>query len=239
MNEPSFELEFLWQHDSCCVINKPGGVLTQAPPGIDSIEWRLRQHRLTSTSGQQDYVGVPHRLDRPVSGAMVFGWTRSMTRKLAAQFESRRVVKKYWALVAGQVPEDRGVWEDTMRKIPDEAKSEIVSADHPDGQHARLFFEVKGRSENMTWLEIQLDTGRTHQIRLQASSRARPILGDALYGSSQNFGPETNDERARWIALHSRYLEFDGPQTKERIAIQAPVPQAWSTFARQFDFSDK
>lgn len=228
MDDPLFDVTLLWQHESCCVINKPGGVLTQAPPGIDSLEFRLRQFRGKQTQGQQDYVGVPHRLDRPVSGAMVFGWNRNTTRKIAAQFEQRRVVKKYWAVVEGKLAEPSGTWQDVMRKVPDEARSEIVSDDHPDGQTARLHFRVMGQAAEQTWIEIELETGRTHQIRLQASSRGCPILGDSLYGSRQVFGPQVIDERARWIALHSRYLEFELPHSKQRQSFVAPLPPAWA-----------
>ncbi len=227
MAEPSLDVEILWQHDTCCVINKPGGVLTQAPPGIDSLELRLRYFRKQQTQGQQDYVGVPHRLDRPASGAMVFGWNRNTTRKIASQFEARRVAKKYWTVVEGTIHQERGTWQDMMRKVPDEARSEIVADDHPDGQLARLTYQVLGNNVGLTWIEIELETGRTHQIRLQAGSRGWPILGDSLYGSSRAFGPPEIDERARWIALHSRHLEFEIPRLKQRQTFTAPLPNFW------------
>lgn len=220
--------EFLYEEGAVMVVNKPSGLLTQAPPGIDSMELRIKSYlkRRDEKPGKV-YVGVPHRLDRPASGAMVFVKNVRAARRLTEQFQARSVTKTYWAVVAGQVAEESGVWIDSMRKVPGEARSELVAADHPDAQHAELEFRVVAQTENLTWLEINLGTGRTHQIRLQAAGRGHPIVGDALYGSNIQLGPDQPDHRLRPIALHARRLVFEHPIAHHCVDSVAPVPVGW------------
>ena len=229
--------EILLEQGACLLINKPGGLLTQAPPGIDSLETRIKQHlKIRDEKPGKVYVGVPHRLDRPVSGVMVFTKNIRASQRLAAQFRERTVKKTYWAIVDGYLDCDQGTWENWMRKLPDQAKSEIVPADHPDAQKAILHYKVQERKNGRTWLQIQLETGRTHQIRLQASHHQHPILGDAMYESKSVFGPQTVDLRKRWIALHSRCLQFDHPILKQSVSQTAALPEAWNALA--FDFEE-
>ena len=240
----------LYEQGALLVVNKPGGVLTQAPPGIDSMEVRVkrflksridlavnRDFPASELSAGNPYVGVPHRLDRPVSGAMLFGADKQTTRKLALQFENRSVTKKYWALVEGQPDEQlnakKGSLTDYVRKLPNEPRSEIVLSDHPDAQFALLNYRVLQQVGEFTWLEIELETGRTHQIRLQFGSRGHPVIGDAMYGSRTIFGEPEPDERKRCIALHARHLRFEHPASKQQISIDAPLPPIWESFSQR------
>ncbi len=228
-------LEFLHSDDTFAALNKPGGVLTQAPPGIDSIEFRARRWRASQLGTPHPYVGLPHRLDRPASGVLVIGWTRNATKRVAEQFERRSVEKIYWCLVSGTVSEEVGQWTDWMRKIPDQAKSELVPADHPDAQLAVLQYRVLGRTQDQTWLGIVLETGRTHQIRVQCAARGHPILGDDLYGARHPFGPQTSDLRQRWIALHARQLTLQSPaRPGSPLVITAPLSHHWEHWQREF-----
>jgi 23S rRNA pseudouridine1911/1915/1917 synthase len=222
-------LQILHEIDPCLVVLKPPGVLTQAPPGIDSMEVRVRAylHRREGRDPQDIYLGVPHRLDRPASGAMVFCTKYRATRKLAEQFEGRLVKKTYWALVAGRVAPEAGTWEDYLYKIPGEARVEVVDSAHPEGRLAVLHYRTLDAGDWGTRLEIGLETGRTHQIRIQAASRGYPLLGDSHYGSTVPFGTQYEDVRLRAIALHARTLEFRHPGTKEIVSITAPMDQAW------------
>ena len=229
-------LDILVEDERFLVVNKPGGLLTQAPPEIDSLEECVRDWLRDQRGAEgRPYVGLPHRLDRPASGAMVLGLDRKSTKSLSGQFEKRRVEKTYWALVAGTVAEGHGQWTDYLRKLPDEARSEIVAGDADGAQFARLRYRVLMLLPNATLLEIELETGRTHQIRLQTSSRKHPILGDDLYGSRTPFGPQTEDLRDRWIALHARRLAFFHPQTDHRIEVEAPLPTHWREFPELSD----
>jgi 23S rRNA pseudouridine1911/1915/1917 synthase len=227
-------IEVLYEQGPCLVVNKPGGVLTQAVPGVDSLEVRIKTalRRQAGKEGGDVYLGVPHRLDRPASGAMVFARNIRATRRLAEQFEGRMVRKIYWTLVEGQVLEDQGVWRDFVRKVPDEPRAEIVDRQHPAARLAVLNFRVLQRLPCSTWLEIELETGRTHQIRLQAAARGFPVLGDAQYGAKLEFGPRTEDIRDRWIALHARSLSFRHPMTREPVTVLAPLPSAWETIGQ-------
>jgi RluA family pseudouridine synthase len=221
-------IEILYEDGPCLVAFKPSGVLTQAPEGIDSLEVRIKQ-LLAERDGIADvYLGVPHRLDRPVSGAIVFTRDLSSTRKLGRQFERRQVRKVYWACVEGIVEPSGGVWCDAVRKIPGVPRAEIVPPDHPEGRPAELRYRTLGQTPFGTWLEIELATGRYHQIRVQAAGRGFPVLGDEVYGSKTPFGPALDDWRLRPIALHARELSFRHPMTREPVSVTAAVPEAWS-----------
>lgn len=232
--------EILLERGAVIVLNKPGGLLTQGPPGIDSLEVRVKQFLIKRENKPgKAYLGVPHRLDRPVSGVMVVVKNVRAAKRISEQIRERSVTKKYWAIVSGHVgaagdpdtPSTR--WQNWMRKIPDEAKSEIVDADHPDAKLAELNCRVLECTTlpdlgEISLLEIELITGRTHQIRLQTSTRGFPILGDSLYGSKASFGPQTIDLRKRWIALHARELGFVHPIDKDPVHQICPLPIHWS-----------
>ena len=173
------------------------------------------------------YLGLPHRLDRPASGAIVFARHVRAAQRLARQFEDRTVTKVYWALLEGDVQPDEATWTDHLHKRHGMPQSIIVPPDDPRGKLAVLRYRVLGRMPLGTWLEVELETGRTHQIRVQAASHGHPVLGDAQYGSTQSFGEQFADERLRAIALHARQLGFNHPMTGEPVDIIAPPPAAW------------
>lgn len=238
MTTPDFEI--LLEDGPVLVVSKPGGLLTQAPPGIDSLEARIKRFlKERDEKPGKVYLGVPHRLDRPASGAMVFAKHSRAARRLAEQFEGRLVQKSYWALVEGHVKDKQGTWSDSIRKVPDVARAEIVPETHPEGRRAVLHFRVLKRFEvalhddrphPVTWLEIELETGRMHQVRVQAAARGHPVLGDEQYGSTMPFGPQEEDRRRRWIALHARTLAFRHPMTRKSVQVTAPLPQPWGEF---------
>lgn len=224
---PTFDI--LYQSASCLVVSKPAGLATQAPRQFDSLERRLRQW-LAECHPERSfvYLGVPHRLDRPVSGAIVFATRRRAAFKLSRQFERREVKKIYWARLEDAVAPPEGTWIDFMRKVHGHPRAEIVPAKHPDAQRAELCYRTIEQNATCSWLEIQLQTGRTHQIRLQAASRGHPVLGDAFYGGKIPFGEQHADERLRAIALHARSLSFVDPATNQPVTVEAPVPPEWS-----------
>lgn len=218
--------EIIYEQRGVIVFNKPPGLLTQAPPGIDSLELRARQFLTKRDNAPSKIYLTPiHRLDRPVSGIVVFARNVRAAKRMSAQFQNRTVDKRYLAMVEGHVESEHEQLEDYMRKIPDEAKSEIVPQDHEDAKHAALKYSIRERKEDSTLVEIELLTGRTHQIRLQFSSRNNPILGDALYGSSIPFGEQTVDLRQRQIALHAWKIELDHPIDDEKVSLE--VEPSW------------
>ena len=228
-------IDILLEDGPVLVVNKPAGLLVQSPPGIDSLVDQIKDYFRAKEGKDPDanvYLGVPHRLDRPATGCMIFARHVRAAKRISDQFQMRMVVKKYWVLVEGLVPEDRGDWEDFLRKIPGEARSEVVSSRHTEGRWSMLHYRVMKRipEKNCTFLEIELETGRTHQIRIQAASRGFPVLGDAMYGSTVPFGPQFEDERLRAIALHSHSLDLRHPMRDERLYIEAPLSENWAEF---------
>jgi 23S rRNA-/tRNA-specific pseudouridylate synthase len=166
---------------------------------------------------------------------MVIGQTKKWTQRISEQFQERRVRKHYWAVVEGELAgESRGRWVDWMRKCPEEARSEIVAADQPGAQEAILTYEVVATRNRLTWLRIELETGRTHQIRLQCAQHGHPVVGDELYHSKLKFGPQTTDLRARWIGLHARQLTFAHPRDGSPLVYQAGLSSVWGPLTNLF-----
>ena len=251
-------LEILYDNGPVLVINKPAGILTQAPAGIDSLEVQVKAfYREREQKDGNIYLGLPHRLDRPVSGAIVFARHVRAAQRISTQFENRTVTKVYWAIVDGEVAGDEGTWTDHLHKRHGMSQSIVVPADDPRGKIAVMRYRVRGRGHiaepfrlgvspvtdgdekrtpgpedraMYTWLEIELETGRTHQIRVQCASRGHAVIGDAQYGSTTAFGEQFDDERLRAIALHARRLGFNHPMTNEAVDVIAPVPAVWDAF---------
>ncbi len=230
-------LTILHDDSSLLAVLKPAGISTQAPRGIDSLEARVRQllREQAETAGQSAdelYLGLPHRLDRAASGVILLGLTRRAARIISRQFERRQVRKSYWACVEGTIEPATGTWIDFVHKVPDEPRVEIVAADVTGAQRAVLHYKtlrtipLEGDRRG-TLLEIELETGRMHQVRVQAASRGHSILGDALYGATVPFGRETADPRARAIALHAWSISFRHPESNETLTVSAPPTQDW------------
>ncbi len=220
----------LFEDEAILVVNKPSGVTTQAPRAFESLESRIRVYlgNAANCLSEDVYLGIPHRLDRPVTGAIVFAKTRRAARHLSKQFERRRVRKIYWACVERVVAPQSGTWIDYLHKFHGQPKTEVVPATHPEGVEAILHYRTVGFHQAGSWLEVELETGRTHQIRVQFSSRGHPLLGDEAYGARLAFGPREENERLRRIALHARSLTFYHPTSKQQMAVEAPLADAWS-----------
>lgn len=226
-------LVILHEDNHCLAVAKPAPLLTQgvASGAVPSLEALVKEY-LKERYGKSGrvYLGIPHRLDRPVSGVVLFARQTKSAQRLAEQFRQHQVRKIYWAIVQGEVQPDEGQWDDWLRKLPEEARTEIAEAGSPGARQAILRYRRLRLGAGWTLLEIELETGRMHQIRIQAASRGWPILGDALYGSTQSFGPPAELPRDRIIALHARSLTFLHPIRFEPITVTAPLPEPWREF---------
>jgi len=219
-------LEILLDDDCLLAINKPSGLPTQAPRQYDSVERRIRAW-FAELHGEGAYLGLPHRLDRPATGVLLLAKTPRAARLISRQFERRQIEKTYWALVSGGVDPPQSIWRDYVRKLPSVPKVEIVPADTPGALEAVLQYQVMGQTAHGSWLEIQLHTGRTHQIRIQAASRGHPVHGDQHYGSTVPFGLPLTDQREGAIALHARSVTLRHPTTHKLCTVTAALNERW------------
>jgi 23S rRNA pseudouridine1911/1915/1917 synthase len=225
-------LVILYEDAHCLAVVKPPGQFTQgswAPPGEITLETAVRQYLDPGDPGAV-YLGIAHRIDRPTSGLLVWAKTPKAARRLSSQFERRRIVKEYWAIVEARVPAPRAVgsretWIDWLTRA--DAKG-VVSIAHAHTAGAReaittVCFEAPGSlPAQFAWLRLWPQTGRTHQLRAQAAARAMPIVGDLDYGATSPPAITTG------IALHARSLSLNHPITGAEMTLVAPVPPTWA-----------
>jgi 23S rRNA pseudouridine1911/1915/1917 synthase len=226
MSEP---LTILFEDNHCLAVAKPPGLLTQGvPAGVSTLEALVKAHlRERYRKTGKVYLGIPHRLDRPVSGVVLFARQTKSAQRLAEQFHNRQVTKLYWAAVEGDVQPDEGTWEDWLRKLPEEARTERAEPGATGAKPARSRYRRLQPCPGGTLLEVRPETGRMHQIRVQTAARGWPVRGDALYGAKLPFGPPAEAPRDRLIALHARSLTFLHPIRYEPLTVVAPLPAAW------------
>jgi 23S rRNA pseudouridine1911/1915/1917 synthase len=221
-------LHILFEDNHCLAVAKPAPLLTQAPPGVPSLEEMAKaylQERCNKTGNI--YLGVPHRLDRPVSGVVLFARTTKSAQRLSEQFQHRSVTKIYWAVIEGIPVPGAGIGESWMRKVADAARAEPAEPEAAGAQRAVTHYRTLQPCDGGTLIELRPETGRMHQLRLQASQHGWPVRGDQLYGSQMPFGPPAELPRDRIIALHARALTFLHPIRYEPVSLEAPLPAAW------------
>jgi 23S rRNA pseudouridine1911/1915/1917 synthase len=227
------QLQVLFEDNHCLAVIKPAPLLTQAPPGIPSLEESVKAYvRDRYQKHGRIYLGVPHRLDRPVSGVLLFARTTKAAQRLTEQFEKRQIGKTYWGAVEGSVASNEGVWEDWLRKVENEARVERTEPGAAGARMARLHYRVLQACAGGMLVEFTPETGRMHQIRIQTALRGCPIRGDELYGAQLPFGPTAVEPRERIIALHARSVTFLHPIRYEPIALTAPLPAAWQELGK-------
>jgi len=228
----------LFERSGVTALAKPAGLPTQAPAGIPSVESWVRG-RLAAGA----YVGIPHRLDRAVSGVLLVATTPRAARQLSRQFERRVVAKGYVAIVApspgsaAALPPTgaEGLWADTLAKVPGEARGRVVSPTEAGAREALTLVRPigtlpagpAGRGERVI-LALEPRTGRMHQLRIQAAARGLPLVGDTLYGGPAFVaGASPDDPRSLPIALHARWIRFLDPDLGEGVDVVAPLPRGW------------
>lgn len=234
----SEQATILLERSGVVALAKPSGLATQAPPGYPSAESWLRGQLPAGA-----YVGVPHRLDRAVSGVLLMATTPRAARQLSRQFERRQVTKTYVAMLAAGAattlqPGAAVEWRDRIAKRPDLAEACVVAADDPAGKEAVTIARTLGEVAPGRWLvELAPVTGRMHQLRVQAAARGMPVVGDTLYGGpALEGGPAlgdvgTADSRRLPIALHAFSIRFRDPDAAEEIVVTAALPPHWPAAA--------
>jgi 23S rRNA pseudouridine1911/1915/1917 synthase len=205
-------LDVIYQDKRIFVAIKPAGVLsTDEPGGMPELI--------------RDYLGAPqgcvrtvHRLDRVVSGLMVYARSVEASRRLSTQMQSRTFHKEYLAVVHGRPEEPQGTMQDLLLRQK-ETRTTVVTDHMEKGvQEAVLHYQVLASREDLSLVKIQLETGRTHQIRVQFSSRGFPLVGDRKYGIP---------DQGTQIALWSHHISFTHPETGEPMDFSALPPDTW------------
>jgi len=216
----------LHEDNHCLAVAKPAGMPTQgdahgAPALIDWVREDLRRrHRKPG----QVFVGLVHRLDQPVSGAVLFARTSKGASRLSEQFRSGAIEKIYWAIVEGAPSESEGGWTDWLVKDRARNVSRVAGRGEPEAKEAQLNYRVLEHAGGRSWLELRPIHGRSHQLRVQLASRGLPIVGDVKYGASSRLDAEQGGHR---IALHAWSISYRHPTRGEAIAVLAPVPADW------------
>jgi 23S rRNA pseudouridine1911/1915/1917 synthase len=213
------ELDILYEDNHCLAISKPAGAVSAHFQGTEETLDRDVKRYLKEKYKKPGnvFLGVVHRLDRAVTGVLLFARTSKAAARLSEQFREGTVEKVYWAVVEGNVESQAGSLEDWLIKV--DKHVEVVPPGSPGARQALLHFTKKANHGDMTWLEVRPQTGRTHQLRVQLAHHGHPIYGDAKYGSIRIFGAG--------IGLHARSLTFLHPVRYEPITLVAEVPRTW------------
>ena len=221
------DIEILYEDNHIIVVNKrPSQIVQGDKTGDEPLSELLKNYiKQRDNKPGNVFLGVVHRLDRPVSGVTVFAKTSKALSRLNEMFRAGEVTKRYWALVKHAPKKAHDSLTHYLVRNEKQNKSYAYDKEVKDGKEARLAYTLIGKSDNYTLLEVQLFTGRHHQIRCQLSKIGSPIKGDLKYGSERS-NPDGS------ISLHARYVEFIHPVKKETIKIIAPVPNdaLWKYF---------
>lgn len=212
--------EIIYCDNHLLVINKAPGLLVQGDRSGDTSLLDLARDYIKKRYHKPGnvYLGLVHRLDRPVSGVLVLARTSKAASRLSEQFRNRSVRKVYHALVEGDVPQE-GTWSDRI------SRNGVTSRISKNEKclSANLKFCRLNYNNGISLVEIDLGTGRHHQIRVQCASRGFPILGDFRYGSKIKFGDKA-------LALHARSITICHPVRKEDMMFTADYPSCWTSF---------
>ena len=233
IHEQAPQLAILLEDGPLIAINKPAGLLTQGVPDAHpSLDQQVKSYLKSKLNKPGNvYLGVPHRLDRPVSGIVIFAKNSKAAARLAEQFRERSL-RKFYLAVTERVPEPtEGSLCDWLLKDAENAHVSVVSKGTESARHAELYYEVIAVTDGRALVQIELHTGRMHQIRVQFASRGWPIVGDQQYGATTAFDPSVAyDRRSSPIALHAWRLQLKHPIRYDAIDLKAPLPAEWSRF---------
>ena len=230
MRATALDLEILCEDGPLIAINKPAGLLTQGvPQGHPTLEARVKSYlkRKHAKPGNV-YLGVPHRLDRPVSGIVVFAKNSKAAARLAEQFRERSVQKIYLTVTERVPDRPSGRLTDWLLKDAAAAHVTVVEPNTAGAKEAVLDYRVLAEHNGRALVEVELHTGRMHQIRVQLASRGWNIVGDLQYGATLTLEElATHDRQSSSIALHAWRLTLFHPIRYDQLTLEAPVPPDW------------
>lgn len=209
----------LYEDNHLLVVNKKCGELVQTDPdGNSALEDDIKTFiKIRDNKPGDVFLGVVHRIDRPVSGAVLFAKTSKALVRLNEMIKQRQIKKTYWAITEEMMPETEGTLVHYITRDGKTNRAHAYTQPKGDAKRAELHYRLLGGSTNYKLIEVELITGRHHQIRCQLSKVGSPIKGDLKYGAKRS-------NKNGGISLHSRSLEFVHPVRKEPICVTAPVP---------------
>ena len=221
-------MEVVYEDNHLIIVSKKTGEIVQGDKTGDTpLSETVKQYIKEAYAKPGNvFLGVVHRLDRPVSGLVLFARTSKALPRLNTMFANGDIHKTYWAIVKNQPPLQSGTLTHWIVRNEKQNKSYAYDHEVPNSKKAVLDYKVIGRSDNYYLLEVILHTGRHHQIRCQLAKMGCPIKGDLKYGS-----PRSNPDGS--ISLLSRKMEFVHPVSKKEIVVEAPLPDdnLWKSFS--------
>jgi 23S rRNA pseudouridine1911/1915/1917 synthase len=220
-------LTVLYEDNHLLIINKTAGTLVQGDETGDKPLVELGKEYIKEKYKKpgEVFLGVVHRLDRPVSGVVVFARTSKALERMNALFRNKETEKTYWALVSNKPPQQEDRLIHWLIKDEKKNKTTAYKKENPQGQLSELSYKLISQKAGLYLLEVKPITGRPHQIRVQLASIGCPIVGDLKYGYSS-----PNEDAS--ICLHARQLKFIHPVKKEPVTISAQLPngKSWKLF---------
>ena len=221
------DLQVIYEDNHLIAINKrPGDIVQGDKTGDEPLGEVVKRYLKDKYSKPgQVFLGVIHRLDRPVSGLVIFARTSKALTRMNAMFQKREIQKTYWAIVSGE-PLRSAVLNDYLKKNESQNKSYSVPEGTKGAKPAELNYSLKGKGDRYAFLEVKPVTGRHHQIRAQLSTADLIIKGDVKYGARR-------PEKDASICLHSRMAAFIHPVSKEKMEFVAEAPNGniWQAFS--------
>ena len=220
-------MEVLYEDNHIIIVNKRAGEIVQGDktgdvPLVDTVKEYIKERYAKPGAV---FLGVTHRVDRPVSGVVVFARTSKALARLNDMFRTQQVQKTYWAVVRELPPQPEATLTHWLVRNERMNKSFAYDSERSGAKRASLTYRVIGKSERYHLLEVHLHTGRHHQIRCQLAHIGSPIVGDLKYGA-----PRSNPDGS--ICLHARTIEFEHPVSHIQIRVEAPLPDLplWHKF---------
>ncbi|CEI74247.1 RluA family pseudouridine synthase [Romboutsia hominis] len=222
-------IKVIYEDNHLLVVEKPVNILSQGDDTNDKDMVNLLKQYVKEKYNKPGnvYIGLVHRLDRPVGGVMVFAKTSKAASRLSDQVRTKTLKKTYRAVIHGTMNKESDTLKDYLYKNKKTNMVSVVKKDHKEAKNAELSYKTLSTKGKFSLVEIDLKTGRPHQIRVQFSSRKHPLFGDQRYGQDVN-------KVGQQIALWSHKIEIDHPTTKERMEFVCEPPQEhpWNLFVK-------
>ena len=212
-------MQVLYEDNHIIIVNKESGEIVQGDKtgDVPLSDIVMKYIKETHAKPGAVFLGVVHRLDRPVSGVVVFAKTSKALTRLNNMFRDGEIHKTYWALCSNRPEKIEGELDNWLVRNEKQNKSYVYDKEKPNAKRARLHYQVIGATDRYTLIEVHLMTGRHHQIRSQLAHIGCPIKGDLKYGAKRS-NPDGS------ISLLARRVEFIHPVSKEKIIVEAPLP---------------